>query len=129
MRCEASLLKDPFSEMAEQMTTKKQDLNDIPHVFCCVTELTTSNACRQAVVADGNLIVLEVVRKVIFALGHCTDEDAYALVGAERLDVVLHSYDRSLEGQGHFPAVGGQMLGDGVLDDPKELLLRRCGSD
>lgn len=118
MKCEGSLLKDRFSEIAEQMTAKS-NLDDVPYILCCVTELTTSNTGTQAVVADGNLIVFELIRKVILTLCHCTDEHTYALVRTEGLDVVFHSYNWALEGQCDLSAIGWQMLGDRVLDHTK----------
>lgn len=118
MKCEGSLLKDLFSEIAEQMTAKS-NLDDVPYILCCVTKLTTSDTSTQAVVADGNLIVFEPIRKVILTLGHGTNENTYALVCAESLDVVLHSYDWALERQCDLPAIGWQMLCDGILDHSK----------
>ena len=54
-------------------------LHDIPDILCRVAELTTCNACTEAKITDADGIVFERIREIIFALGHCADENADAL--------------------------------------------------
>ena len=63
------------------------------------------------------------------ALGHGTDEDRNALLGAQRLDIVLGTDHGGVETHRHLTAVRGQMVGDRVLDDLEELLLRVGGAN
>jgi hypothetical protein len=46
-----------------------------------MTKLAASDAGTQAIVADTDGFVLELISKVVFALGHGSNENAYALVG------------------------------------------------
>lgn len=89
-----------------------------------MAKLAACNTGTKTVVADGDGVVLEVVGKVILAFGHGTNEDADALVGCQCLDVVSWAYDGGFKRQGHLPAVGWQVIGDGILDDFEKLLLR-----
>jgi hypothetical protein len=70
---------------------------DVPDVFSSVTELAASHTCRQAVIGNGDRVVLEFVGEVIAALCHGTNEDAYALLGTKSLDVVAAAYDLGLK--------------------------------
>jgi hypothetical protein len=96
---------------------------DIPNLFGSVAELATGNTGTETVVADTDSFVLERVGKVIVALGHGTDEDGDTLVGVQRLQVVLGTDNGRLETHGHFAAVGGQVVGDRVLNNLEELFL------
>lgn len=73
-------------------------LDDVPDVLCSVAEFAASNTSRQRVVADTDGIVLVLIREVVRALGHGTDEDADALLRSQILNVVAYSYDRRIEG-------------------------------
>jgi len=99
-------------------------LYDVPGVFASVTELAASNTCRKAVVADTDGFVLEGVGKVVFALGHGTNEDADALVGSQCVNIISHPDNLGVEAQGDLAAVGWQMICNGVFDDFEQLLLR-----
>lgn len=103
--------------------------DDVPDILSSVTELAASDTGGQGVVADGNGIVLELVGESIRSLGHSTDEDTYALLGTQILHVVSHSYHRRIVGEGDFAAVRREVVGDGVLDDLEQLLLRGGGAD
>lgn len=91
-----------------------------------MTKLAASNASTQAVVADTNGIILELICKGIVALGHGANEDANAFFGRQVGDVIAHADHGSVKTQRDFAAVGWQMIGDGVLDDPQKLFLRCC---
>jgi hypothetical protein len=97
--------------------------DNVPGVFASVTELATGNTCGKTVVANTDGFVLESIGKVVFAFGHGTDEDADALRGAQRVDVISDSYDICVKTQGDLPAIGWQVVRDRVLDDFEELLL------
>lgn len=81
-----------------------------------MTELAAGHTCRQREVADGDLLVHEGIRKVILALSHGTHEDADALLGAYRLDVLTSPHERRVKAQRHLATVGGEMVSDRVLD-------------
>lgn len=68
--------------------------DDVPDILSSVTELAASDTGGQGVVADGNGIVLELVGEGICSLGHGSDEHTYALLGAQILHIVSHSYHR-----------------------------------
>lgn len=89
-----------------------------------MAELAARNTSRETVVADGDLLIHELVGEVISALRHGSDEDTYALARVEVLDVISGAGDLGLETQGDLPAVWRKMVGDGVLDDAQKLLLR-----
>ena len=104
-------------------------LDDVPNVLCGVAELAASHTGTEREVADGDGVVLVLVGEVVVALGHGADEDADALLGAEVRHVVADAHDGGVEGEGDFAAVRGQVVGDGVLDDFEQLLLRGGGAD
>lgn len=105
------------------------NLDDVPNVLSRVAELAASNTSRQRVVADTDGIVLVLIREVVRTLGHGTDEDADALLCVQILNVVSYSDDRRIEGQRDLSTVWWEMVGDGILNDLEELLLRRGGAD
>jgi hypothetical protein len=80
--------------------------NDVPDVLGGVAELTACYTGTETEVANGNGIVLELVGKIIVALGHGTDEHTDTLLGPEGLDVVFDSYDWAFKGEGNLPAIG-----------------------
>lgn len=88
-----------------------------------MAELAAGNTGTKTVVADTDSIVLEGVGKVVVTLGHGTDEDGDTLVRVQRLQIILGADHRRLETHGHLAAVGGQVVGDRVLDNLKELFL------
>jgi hypothetical protein len=102
--------------------------NDVPNVFCRMTKLAASDASAQAVIADTDRFVLDVVGKVILAFGHGTNEDTDAFIWCKALNVVLDSDNLCVEAQRDFPAIGRKMVGYRVLDNLEELFLRVCRS-
>lgn len=99
-------------------------LNDVPDFFGGVAESAAGNTGTQAEVADTDRVILELVCEVVVTLGHGTDKDADALLGGEIADVVAHTNNGSVETQSDLAAVGRKVVGDGVLDDLQQLLLR-----
>lgn len=89
-----------------------------------MAEFTAGHTSTQAVVADTDLVILQRVGKVIITLGHGTDEDADALFGIQRLNVVSGPHNGSLETESHLAAVGRQVVRNGVFDNLQQLLLR-----
>lgn len=104
-------------------------LHDVPDILSSVAELAASNTGRQREVADRNLLVHHGVGKVILTLGHSTDEDADAVLGIHRLDILTNLDQWRIETQSNLAAVGRQVVGDGVLDHPEQLLVRVGGAD
>lgn len=56
--------------------TQGPGLYDTPHVLGGVAELTTSDACAQAEVADTDRVVFDLVGEVILTFSHCSDKHA-----------------------------------------------------
>lgn len=79
---------------------------NIPNFFGRVTEFTTRHTGTQTIVADTDCIIFKGICKIITALGHGTNEDADALLGVQRLDVILNTDYRRLETERHLPTVG-----------------------
>lgn len=96
---------------------------DIPDLFGSMAELAAGNTGTKTVVADTDSIVLEGVGKVVVALGHGTDEDGDTLVRVQCLQIILGADHGRLETHGHLAAVGGQVVGDRVLNNLKEFFL------
>lgn len=92
-------------------------LDDVPDIFDGIAELSTSYTGAQAVIADADSVVLEAVGKVIFPLGHCTDENANALLGSYIFYVVPDPNDFRIKAERNLTAIGGKMVGDWILDD------------
>lgn len=100
-------------------------LYDVPSVFGRVAELAAGHARRETEFADGDLLIDKLVGKGVFALGHGTHEDTDALLGAHALDPVPDAHHLGIVTERDLAAVGRQVVGDGVLDDAQQLLLRR----
>lgn len=98
-------------------------LKDVPGVLGGVAELAAGDAGRKTEVANGDFLVNKRVGKIVGTLGHSTDKDTNALVVIELVNVVPDSHDRRIETEGDLAAFGGQVVGNGVLDDAKQLLL------
>lgn len=94
-----------------------------------MAELAARHAGREAVVADGDLLVDKLVGKVVGSLGHGADKDTHALLGPDAFHPVPDTNQRRIETERHLAAVGRQVIGDGVLDDLEELLLGGGGAD
>jgi hypothetical protein len=100
-----------------------ESLDDIPRVLGGVAELAAGDARREAVVADGDLLVDPGIGEVVRSLGHGADKDADALIGSKRVDVVTDAHQRRVKAERDLAAVGRQVIGDGVLDHLEELFL------
>jgi hypothetical protein len=98
-------------------------LEDIPNVLSSVAELAAGNAGTEVKVADGNAVVLEVVGKVVVALGHGTNKYRYALVLVEICNVITYTHNLRVETERNLAAVGREVVGDGILDNLDELFL------
>lgn len=100
-----------------------QHLEDTPNILRSVTEFAAGNAGTEVEVADTDAIILDGIGKIIVALGHSADKDCDALVLIEAPDVVAQAHNLSIETESDLPAVGWQVIGDGVFDDLDQLLL------
>ena len=98
--------------------------NDVPNVFRRMTKLAASDTCTQAVIADTDGLVLEIVGKVILAFGHGTNEDTDAFIWCKALNVVFDSDNLCVEAQRDFPAFWRKVICYGILNDLQELFLR-----
>jgi uncharacterized FAD-dependent dehydrogenase len=94
-----------------------------------MTELAACYTGAEIEVADTDGIVFELVRKVVLALGHGSNEHSDALLRAQALNVITYPYDLGIKTESNFPAIGRKMISDGVLDDLDELLLGSSGTD
>lgn len=101
-----------------------QKSEDVPGFFGGMAEFTAGHTSTQAEVADTDGVILEGISKVIMTLGHGTDKNTNALICIQRLDIVCCSDHGCLETESHLTAVGGQVIGNGILDDLQQLLLR-----
>lgn len=61
--------------------TQAQALDDVPDIFGSMAELAARDAGRETVVADGDLLVYELVGEVVRALSHGSDKDTDTLLG------------------------------------------------
>lgn len=77
----------------------------IPHVFGRIAKLPARDARTQAKAANADGVVLDVVGKVVIALGHRTDKHADALLRSEVRDVVRHSYYFGVIAKGDFATI------------------------
>lgn len=101
-----------------------QKSEDVPGFFGGMAEFTAGHTSTQAEVADTDGVILEGISKVIMTLGHGTDKNTNALICIQRLDIVCCSDHGCLETESHLTAVGRQVIGNGILDDLQQLLLR-----
>ena len=104
-------------------------LDDVPDVLCSVAELATSNTSRKRVVGDTDRVVLVLIGKGIITLGHSTNKDADALLRSEIADVVTNSHDLCVERESDLAAVWWQVIGDWILNDLEQFLLRGSTSN
>ena len=88
-----------------------------------MAELTACNAGTEVKLANGDAVVLDVIGKVVVALGHGTYEDCNALALVEAANVIADTYDLGVEAERDLAAVGGKVIGNGVLDDFDEFFL------
>lgn len=109
--------------------TAAVDLDDVPRILGGVAEFAARDTGRETVVANGDLLVNKLIRKVIRSLGHGSNEDADALLIVEVFDVFSDADQLRVETESDLAAVGWKVIGDGVLDDLEEFLLGVDGSD
>jgi hypothetical protein len=94
-----------------------------------MAEFTACYAGTEVELANGDAVVLDVVREVVVALGHGTHEDSNALALVEASNVVADTYDFRVEAERDLAAICWEMIGDGILNDLDELLLGRGRAD
>lgn len=94
-----------------------------------MTKLAARDAGGKTIIANGDLLVHVLVGEIVSTFGHGSNEDAYAFTRIEVFYVIPGADDLGLEAQGDLPAVGRQVIGNRVLDDAQELLLRVGGSN
>ena len=99
-------------------------LNDAPYVFSRMAEFAASNAGTKAPVADTDRVVFEVIREIIIALCHGSNEDCDAFVLVQTMNVIPHANNLGLEAESDLTAVRGQVVGDRILDDLNQFFLR-----
>ena len=87
--------------------TQHHRLDDVPDVLGRVAELAASHTGTEREVADRDRVVLVLVGEVVVSLGHGSDKDADALLGAEVRHIVADSHNGSVEGKGNLAAVRG----------------------
>jgi hypothetical protein len=68
-------------------------LEDVPDILRGMTEFTACNAGTEVKLANSDAIVLDVVREIVVALGHGTNEDCNALALVEASDIIADTYD------------------------------------
>lgn len=102
---------------------------DGPGILGSVAKLATSDACRETVIADGNLFVDKLVGKIIITLGHGADKDADTFVLLERVNIVTHRHHLGIKAEGDLATLGRQVVGDGILDDLEQLFLGGDGAN
>jgi len=107
----------------------KWRLYDAPDVFGGMAELATCYTGTQTEVANTDCVVFELVREIVFAFGHGTDEDADALFRAQSLYVVGYSHNGCFKAQSNLAAIRWQMVSNWILNYFEELLRGSCGTD
>jgi hypothetical protein len=117
------------SEAFEPFFSFSFNLNDVPNVFSSMAELAACYAGAEAVVADTDGVVLVFISKVVSSFCHCANEDAYAFLGTEGLNVVFDSDHWALETHGHLSAVWWQVICNWIFDDSQQLLVRSRRAD
>lgn len=105
------------------------NLDDVPDFLGSMAESAACDTGTQTEVADTDRVVLELVCEGIVTLGHGTDEDANALLGREVGNVIADTDDGRIETEGDLAAVGREVVGDGVLNNLQQLLLRCSRAD
>ena len=64
----------------QQRSTHRRALDNVPYVFNSIAELSACYTGTQAVVADGDGVVNELVCEVVLALGHSANKDTDTLL-------------------------------------------------
>ena len=94
-----------------------------------MAELAAGYTGRETEVADRYLLIYEGVGEVVRSFGHGSNKHTYALLLAQCLHVISNPHQWGVKAQSDFAAVRRQVIGDGILDDFQELLLRVDRSD
>lgn len=89
-----------------------------------MAEFAAGHTRRKTEVADGDLLVDVLVRKVICSLGHGSNEHTDALILIQILHVLPDTHQLGLKTQGDLSTVRGEMVGNWIGDDLQQLLLR-----
>ena len=97
---------------------------DAPCVFGGMAEFAACHTSAEAVVAYADGLVFEAVREVVLPFCHCPNEDADALAGDERIEIVSDSDYFGVEAECDLSATWRKVVGDGILDDFQQLFLR-----
>ena len=100
--------------------------DDIPDVFDSVTEFAACYAGTQAIVADADGVVFELIRKVVLSFGHGPNEDANTLFRTQVFYVVSDAYDFGVEAKGYFSTIWRKMISDWILNYFEQFFLRIC---
>lgn len=72
-----------------------------------MAKFAACNAGTEIEVTDTDGVVLYCICKVIIALCHGSNENGYAFVFVQALDVVAHSYNLRLEAECYLATIGG----------------------
>lgn len=119
---------DP-SRMIPHWQSVRAILDHIPNIFGRIAEFPARDARTQAKVANADGVVLDVVGKVVLALGHRTDKHADASLRSQVRDVVCHSHHFCVIAERDFATIHRKVIGDGVLDHLQQFFLRIGGAD
>lgn len=89
-----------------------------------MTEFAACHASAQGIVADADGVIFEAVREVVPAFSHRSDKHAYTLLRSQVRYVVPDTYDFGVEAQSNLSAIWWKVIGDRILDDLEQFLLR-----
>lgn len=98
-------------------------LDDVPGIFCSVAKLGACHTSGETEVADGDLLVDELVGEIVGSLRHGADEHADALIWFQGLHILPDLDNRRIETECDLPAVRRQVIRNRVLDNLEQLLL------
>lgn len=88
-----------------------------------MAEFTACYTGAEVEVADGDGVILDVIGEAVVSFGHCTDENGNTLILLEAFNVVSDPHHLCIETECDLPAIGREVICDGVLDHLNELLL------
>lgn len=109
--------------------TRTLGSQNVPHLLSRMAKLAAGDTGTQTVVADTDSVILEGIGEVVMALGHGTDKNRNTLLRTEGFDIILGADNGRLETHGDLAAIGGQVVGDRVLDNLEQLFLRVGGTN
>lgn len=99
------------------------ELENVPYILGGMAELAAGNAGTEVELANGDAVVLDVIREVIVALGHGANEDCDTLALIETADVVADTYNFRIEAKRNLAAIWREMISNGVLNHLDKLFL------